>query len=85
MPYRSTLPAIPSPTLAADHPDREIDCEMYLEPALQALAEAAIAAGWAEGEVDSALLGLARSRITMRVENAKTDTMIEREKRKRRN
>jgi hypothetical protein len=79
MPYRPTLPVIPSPTLAADHPDREIDCEFYLEPTFQALAEASVAAGWTEDEVDSALIGLARARIAMR------DRMVEREKRRRRN
>jgi hypothetical protein len=85
MPYRTTLPAIPSPTLAADHPDRGIDCEMYLERAFQALAEAAVSAGWTEDEVDSALIELAKARITMRVENGRTSFAIERAKRTRRN
>jgi hypothetical protein len=81
MPRRPAPPPIPSPSLPLDDPDRVIDCELYLEPAFEELAEAAEAAGWSGDEIDSALISLARSRITRRVEDGKTDCIMERVKR----
>ena len=53
---------VPAPAL-----NLAIDCELHLEPALNEVAERALAEGWSEADVDAALLSLARHRITARI------------------
>lgn len=67
---------IAPPKHGPDDPDRGIDCEFSLEPAFQAMADQAEAAGWTEDEVSCALLGLAKARIMMLIENRKTEAGI---------
>lgn len=54
---------IASPKHPADHPDRIVDCEFAMEPAFQAFAAEAIAAGWSEHDVSTALLNLAVANV----------------------
>ncbi len=72
---KSTTP-IPQPTSSPDHPDHQLDCEFSLEPAFSAVAEAAIAAGWAPETVTAALAGLARARQAADQEAAATNAAI---------
>ncbi|RWM06662.1 MAG: hypothetical protein EOR72_31295 [Mesorhizobium sp.] len=55
---RSSI-AIAQPTCTVDHPDRALQCQLALEPALQQLAERAAESGWSEDEIANALLELA--------------------------
>jgi hypothetical protein len=55
--------SIKSPKHPADHPDRIIDCEFAMEPLFQAMAVDALAAGWSEEDVSSAMLNLAVAQI----------------------
>src|SRR5215207_7296439 len=69
---------IEPPKIAAHHPDRGIDCEFALEPAFQALVEAAEEAAWSAAEVCAALIGLADAHELGRNANAATDEQIDR-------
>ena len=64
------------PRLPLDDPERTIDCELYLEPAFDELADAAVKAGWTEDEVEAALVGLAKSRILARIERRSFDRRL---------
>jgi hypothetical protein len=66
------MPKVPPPPLPPDDPDRALDCELHLEPAFDELADQALAAGWSEDEVESALLSLARHRVLARIERQRT-------------
>ena len=69
--------AIAAPKPDADISDRTLDCEFAMEPAFQALAEAAERVGWAPADVASALVNLADNHVLARAANAETDAMIE--------
>ena len=71
-------PIIPAPKPETDISDGTLDCEFAMEPAFQALAEAAERAGWAAADVASALVNLADNHMLARAANAETDAMIER-------
>jgi hypothetical protein len=71
---------VPSPRLPADDPNRAIEREMYLEPALANFADAAVVAGWTEDEVEATLLKLAKTRILKRV-RPETDETIKHDRR----
>ena len=55
--------SIASPKHPVDHPDRIIDCEFAMEPMFQAMAAEALAAGWTEDDVASAMLNLSAAQI----------------------
>jgi hypothetical protein len=74
------LPIEP-PRLPPDDPDRAIECEFHLEAAFAELADAAVAAGWTEDELEAALVGLAKARIMSRIEQAATEEAIGRARR----
>ncbi|RVC84379.1 hypothetical protein EN739_35025, partial [Mesorhizobium sp. M2A.F.Ca.ET.017.03.2.1] len=59
---RSSI-AVAQPSCPVDHPDRALQCQLTLEPALQQLVERAAESGWTEDEVAQALLELARARL----------------------
>ena len=71
-------PPIAAPKPETDISDRTLDCEFALEPAFQALAEAAERVGWRAEDVASALVNLADCHVLARAANADTDAMIER-------
>lgn len=75
------LAAIRRPLSAPDHPDRGLDCQMYLEPAFQQVIAAAEAAGWEPHEVAAALLELALAHIAGREETARDEEAIARARR----
>lgn len=64
------------PKIAVGHPDRGIDCEFAIEPAFQALVDAAERAGWTPAEVCTALTGLADAHEIGRKANAETSQQI---------
>ncbi|BBD41400.1 hypothetical protein Amn_pc01150 (plasmid) [Aminobacter sp. Y103A] len=55
--------AVMQPSCPVDHPDRGLQCQLALEPALQALVERAAESGWTEDEIAHALLELAGARL----------------------
>ncbi|BAB54708.1 hypothetical protein [Mesorhizobium japonicum] len=55
--------AIVQPSCPVDHPDRGLQCQLALEPALQQLVQRAAESGWSEDEVACALLDLAGARL----------------------
>ena len=58
---------MPLPLQAAvPDPDRILDCEFYLEPAVVDIVDLALEAGWSGDEIEAALLGLARQRVLSR-------------------
>ncbi|RWX58374.1 hypothetical protein EOA24_39335, partial [Mesorhizobium sp. M2A.F.Ca.ET.039.01.1.1] len=59
---RSSI-AVAQPSCPVDHPDRALQCQLTLEPALQQLVERAAESGWTEDEIAQALLELARARL----------------------
>ncbi|MER9335320.1 hypothetical protein NKJ06_15185 [Mesorhizobium sp. M0293] len=59
---RSSI-AIVQPSCPVDHPDRGLQCQLALGPALQQLFERAAEFGWTEDEIAFALLELARVRL----------------------
>ncbi|UUP19484.1 hypothetical protein [Nitratireductor thuwali] len=66
------------PRRSDDYPDRDSDCQSALEAEFQSIMSRATAAGWAEGEVEFALLCLAISEIRRRQCNEETDEAIRR-------
>lgn len=69
---------IQPPRLRPDDPDRIVDCELYLEPAVDELAVGAMACGWSEEEIETALIGVAKGRMLARIERAAVGRQIER-------
>ncbi|MFB9984750.1 hypothetical protein ACFSQQ_40905 [Mesorhizobium kowhaii] len=59
---RSSI-AIVEPMCPVDHPDRGLQCQLALEPALQDLVERAAESGWTEEEIAYVLLDLAGARL----------------------
>ncbi|WP_292492104.1 hypothetical protein [Mesorhizobium sp.] len=55
--------AIVQPSCPVDHPDRGLQCQLALEPALQQLVQRAAESGWTEDEIAYALLDLAGARL----------------------
>jgi hypothetical protein len=53
---------------AVPDPDRVLDCEFYLEPAVVDIVDLALEAGWSGDEIEAALLSLARHRVLARIE-----------------
>jgi hypothetical protein len=76
-------PPIAAPKPEVDISDGTLDCEFAMEPAFQALAEAAERVGWAPADVASALVNLADCHVLGRAANAETDAIIERVRRKK--
>jgi hypothetical protein len=64
--------SIKAPKHPEDHPDRVIDCEFAMEPMFQAMAVEALAAGWTEEDVSSAMLNLAAAQIRAMTAERKT-------------
>lgn len=73
---RSCRMTIPRPKTTPVDPDHVLDAEFALEPYFQELAEKAKAAGWDEGVVAMALVGLAEAHLHMRKANSATDLAI---------
>ncbi|WP_246592075.1 hypothetical protein [Aminobacter anthyllidis] len=59
---RSSI-AIAQPSCPVDRPDRALQCQLALEPALQQLVQRALESGWSEDETVYALLELAGARL----------------------
>jgi hypothetical protein len=74
------LPIEP-PRLPEDDQDRAIECEFHLEAAFAELADAAVAAGWTEDEVEVALIALVKSRLMSRLAQVATEAAIGRVRR----
>ncbi|ANT54264.1 hypothetical protein [Mesorhizobium amorphae] len=55
--------AIVQPSCPVDHPDRGLQRQLALEPALQQLGQCAAEFGWTEDEIAQALLELAGARL----------------------
>ena len=67
---------IKPPTRPADHPDRDLDCQCALEPALHAALDEARAAGWSEQEIVTAAMELANAWFFGRRANDETEAAI---------
>jgi hypothetical protein len=63
---------IASPKIAADYPDRPLECQFAIEPAFQDLARRAHATGWSESEVAAALIDLAHHHMSGMLADEKT-------------
>lgn len=72
----STIIAVAPPETSRSHPDRHLACQEALEPAFQALAEAAEQSGWSGDEVAAALVDLADHHMLARAANAETEVQI---------
>lgn len=72
----STPTTIAPPETGHDHPDRHLSCQEALEPAFQAIAQAAEQSGWSGDEVAAALVDLADHHMLARAANAETDQQI---------
>ena len=68
---------IVSPLHPIGHPDRSIDCAAALEPAIQSLEQAAIAAGWTPDEVAIALVDLGKNAFLAFRENERTQVAVD--------
>lgn len=68
--------SISPPKHPADHPDRIIDCEFAMEPMFQAIAIDALAAGWTEDDIASAMLNLAAAQIRAMAAERQTSSDI---------
>ncbi|MET2832233.1 hypothetical protein [Mesorhizobium shangrilense] len=77
---RSSI-AIVQPTCPVDHPDRGLQCQLALEPAVQQLVERAAESGWTEDEIARALLELAGARLKSSSANCATERAIDRARR----
>jgi hypothetical protein len=67
---------IKGPQHPVDHPDRVIDCDRAIEPLFHAMAVEALAAGWAEEDVSSAMLNLAATQIKAMIADKVTDSEV---------
>ena len=56
--------------------ERAIECEMYLEPTLAKMADAAVIAGWTDDEVEAALLKLIKARILAGIRVASDEAIV---------
>lgn len=68
---------IPAPRFPEDHPDRAIDCQFQLEPAFQDLVMRAVAAGWTEDDVATAMVDLAHNHLRGIIADRKTQADID--------
>ena len=68
---------IAAPKRPDHYPDRSLDCQLALEPALQDLAKRTQAAGWSEDDVSTALMQSAHNDISGIIANRKTELDIE--------
>ncbi|RUT29953.1 hypothetical protein EMQ25_11460 [Arsenicitalea aurantiaca] len=64
------------PVRPVRHPDRELECEEALEPALLELVAAAEGAGWDHGEIWLALVSLGVNHINADIEKEKRETNL---------
>lgn len=64
------------PPRPADHPDRDMDCQFALEPALHAVLDEARAAGWSEQEIVTAVMELTNAWYFARLANDETEAAI---------
>lgn len=68
--------AIKGPKLPIDHPERIVECQFTMEPLFQAAAVEALAAGWTESDVATAMLNLAVAQIKGNMANRATEAEI---------
>ena len=70
------MPHIPSPPVNDDHPDRYTWCQFSLHREFEAIATRAVAAGWDEREVASALVDLADNHMLGLITTGEVDAML---------
>ncbi|MGL4197805.1 MAG: hypothetical protein ACRCSX_08600 [Allorhizobium sp.] len=68
---------ITPPPRPADHPDRFLDAQEAIEPALLQVVEDAVAAGWGEVEAVAAVVTVAENRMLAIGENEAVIRQIE--------
>lgn len=68
---------ITPPPRPADHPDRFLDAQEAIEPALLQVVEDAVAAGWGEVEAVAAVVTVAENRMLAIGENEAVTRQIE--------
>ncbi len=66
------------PDIPEDHPDRTLACEQAMEPVFLDVMAAAMASGWADIEVVTAINTLADNYMLAKAANAETERAIER-------
>jgi hypothetical protein len=67
---------IPPPTVSADHPDRNVSCQLALHSAFMQFAARAIAAGWNEREVAAALVDLADNHMLGLISTTEVEAIV---------
>jgi hypothetical protein len=70
------MTAIDPPRNQDDYPDRDVDCEQALEPALHVLLADAYACGWSPAEARRAMRKLLLAHRMTDVENAKVEAAL---------
>lgn len=68
---------ITPPPRPSDHPDRFLDAQEAIEPALLQVVEDAVAAGWGEVEAVAAVVTVAENRMLAIGENEAVTRQIE--------
>jgi hypothetical protein len=67
---------IDPPRNQTEYPDREIDCQMAMEPGFQAIVESMMEVGWSRGEVMKALRRLIAADNMAQKETAKLEAEL---------
>jgi len=65
-----------TPRDPSNYPDREVDCQMAVEPAFQAVIDEAVSSGWERSEVLVALYEVSLSMASAEEENGRVNTAL---------
>ncbi|MCJ8510520.1 hypothetical protein MUU53_21885 [Rhizobium lemnae] len=65
-----------TPRAPGNYPDREVDCQMALEPAFQAVIDEAVETGWERSEVLIALYEISLAIASAEEENGHVSNLL---------
>lgn len=71
------MSTISRPVVSADHPDRYANCQESLREVFQSVLDRAVAAGWGEPEVASAIVELAENHLLTTASRTETRAVID--------
>lgn len=65
-----------TPRAPGNYPDREVDCQMAVEPAFQAVIDDAVSSGWERSEVLIALYEVSLAIASAEEENGRVSNIL---------